>query len=121
GVEERRGGVVHCGGSPVPEFHVELDRLFERNRVECPIAAVDGITSFEVSASIGLGMEGGRELLGTAPGVAVVILSSGAEMRREVLAIDIDLLIPFAPPSRRAIEQREGVSHIDSFPFDRDV
>ena len=51
----------------------------------------------------GLGVERVRVEVIVAPGVAEVILGPGAERAGEALAVDVDLLVPLAPPGGRGV------------------
>ncbi len=120
GVEEGGGGVGHDGACPVPEFHVEFEGFVEGDCVEGAEARVDGEAGAEVAVATGLSVEGGGEVIGLAPGVAVVVFGPGADVGGEGFAVDVDFFVAFAPPCVGGVEEGQDVADVDAFAFYRD-
>src|SRR5262245_54013867 len=68
-----------------------------------------------------LAMERMLERHRAAPGVAVVVLGAGAKMRRERLAVNVDLLVALAPPGGNGVHHREGVADVNALALGLEV
>ena len=83
---------------PVPDFHIELQRTFERDGVQAAGSRDDGISFVARSITAYLVAERSLEQMRVAPRITVIIFRAGTEMRRETLIVDPDLFVSLAPP-----------------------
>src|SRR5450432_665040 len=105
---------AHRGIGPVPGLEVEAQLTLERDGIQ-DVEAVHGKLSRKAgSGGARLGVIGMREQLGRRPGVAKIVLGAGAEDPREVLAVDVDLLVALAPPggARRVLDVEDGADQV---------
>ena len=107
-----------CGGQirrlPGDQFEIEVERRVKRDGVEVPGAAHDVPALRHRLVDSHLPAERGLDDSLRGIGVAVVILRTGPQMRREVLAIDEDFFIPLPVPGGDRIEQRQRIADIDT-------
>ena len=103
----------------MPELHVEPERLGERNRIQDVEAIHAGAAAVARPVAARLVVVGVLERLGIAPRVTVIVLAAGAKPAWERLAIDVDLLIPLAPPGGHGVDEAQHVA--DEYALPRQV
>ena len=116
-----RRSVIDDGPQVMPELHIEPQRSTERNPVQHP---QPGILHESGAIRAGAFRLGDERMVGNtlapSPGVTVIVLASGSQMRRERLSVHIDFFVAFAPPGVFGIEQRQAVADINALSVQRD-
>ena len=90
--------IIYICTSPVPQFHIENQRLLKRYRIQRPITYISNMTTQSGSCAVRLCNKRMLKEIMHTPRISIIIFCSCPKVRRETFTVYIDFLISFSPP-----------------------